>query len=170
MLSVGFRFLLMLAAASRLCVYFCSNEKMLSLGSARKFNDQMANDGFSKQAVDLIQTIPNMEIIPGTENLSKNEGDYEGLILIPQPSKNPHDPLVSRPPKNNHNGLNIAPELDSQMEMHRCLESSSQPAGTLIHRSIDTNLSRRISYKPFSSRAFGESMLESITLSPLVRS
>jgi hypothetical protein len=48
-----------------------------------------------------------LELIPGTEIISQDEdkglirgetGGYEGMILVPQPSKDPHDPLVAYHP------------------------------------------------------------------------
>ena len=58
----------------------------------------------SGDVADEGQQRSEVELIPGTEILSSSEdrnlvrgekGGYEGMVLIPQPSEDPHDPLVS---------------------------------------------------------------------------
>jgi len=51
-------------------------------------------------AADEVQSRLNVEIIPGTEILTDLEethfvrGGRQGVILVPQPTQDPHDPLV----------------------------------------------------------------------------
>ena len=63
-----------------------------------------AINGHSLPMADEAQQRLEVEMIPGTEILSRDgevhlirgeKGGYEGMVLVPQPSQDPHDPLVS---------------------------------------------------------------------------
>jgi hypothetical protein len=89
------------------------------------------------------------DLVPGTELLLAHENNEDQIVLIPEPSDNPDDPLVG-----NSNTTNIAStntmnkELEPNMEVYSYHQSSDirirQRAHASLHRTFDTNFYPRV--------------------------
>jgi hypothetical protein len=96
-----------------------------------------------------------LETIPGTEvllfsngNISEHSGNADKLVLVPEPSNDPDDPLVSSILYSYPTPLTGSAELEPNMEIHR----HHQPSNLRLHlrshatldRTVDTDLHPRV--------------------------
>lgn len=131
---------------------------MFAKRSSYKFqghHDHHAGDALRNLSAIKVEENLHIEVLPGTEILDFNDsvdivksgkGGNSGMALVPQPSRDPHDPLVS--PKN---GRTAGPyslirplELDLELEVSRDSEPSllrlHQRPNSTVYRTFDSDL------------------------------